>query len=311
MEPMTRREWHRVTVGSLLATAAWPARARAARQRALGAQKKIDSRVAGVQIGAQSYSFRDGPLDGVITGLAAAGLGSCELWQDHVERDATPGVSGDARREALRKWRLTVPLETFKEVRRKFDAAGITLTAYNLSFRDDYTDEEIVRGFEMARAMGVPVITASSTVSVARRLDPVAQKFKIRVGFHNHSDIKPNEFATPDDFATALKGASEYLAINLDIGHFTAANFDAVDYLDKHHDRIVSLHIKDRKRNQGPNVPFGTGDSPIGPVLTRLRDKKWPIPANIEYEYEGTDTVAEVRKCFEYCRKALTEKSSA
>jgi sugar phosphate isomerase/epimerase len=264
-----------------------------------------------VQIGAQSYSFRDRPLDGVIAGLAAAGLGSCELWQDHLERDATAGVSGDARREALRKWRLTVPLETFKEARRKFDAAGITLTAYNLSFRDDYTDEEIVRGFEMARALGVPVITASSTVSVARRLDPVAQKFGIRVGFHNHSDLKPNEFATPEDFATALKGASDHLAINLDIGHFTAANFDAVEFLDKHHARIVSLHIKDRKRNQGPNVPFGTGDTPIVAVLTRLREKKWAIPANIEYEYEGADTVAEVRRCFEYCQKALTDKPSA
>jgi sugar phosphate isomerase/epimerase len=296
MGSMTRREWHQMTIGTLVATAAGT----------LGAQKKIDSRIAGVQIGAQSYSFRDRPLDGVIAGLAAAGLGSCELWQDHVERDAASSVSGDAaKREALRKWRLTVPLETFTEVRRKFDAAGIMLTAYNLSFRDDYTDEEIVRGFEMARALGVKVITASSTVSVARRLDPVAQTFGIRVGFHNHSDIKPNEFATPDDFATALKDASDFLTINLDIGHFTAANFDAVDFLDKHAHRIVSIHIKDRKRNQGPNVLFGTGDSPIVAVLARLRDKEWPIPANIEYEYEGTDTVAEVRRCFEYCKKAL------
>jgi sugar phosphate isomerase/epimerase len=301
MRSMTRRDWHRLTIGSLVATAAWP----------LGAQKKIDSRIAGVQIGAQSYSFRDRPLDEVIAGLAAAGLGSCELWQDHLERDATQGLSGDARREALRKWRLTVPLETFKEARRKFDAAGIALTAYNLSFRDDYTDDEIVRGFEMARALGVTVITASSTVSVARRLDPVARKFGIRVGFHNHSDKKPNEFATPDDFAAALEGASDHLAINLDIGHFTAANFDAVDFLDKHHARIVSLHIKDRKRNEGPNVPFGTGDSPIVAVLRRLRDRKWTIPANIEYEYDGSDTVAEVRRCFEYCKKALDEKGGA
>jgi hypothetical protein len=38
-----------------------------------------------------------------------------------------------------------------------------------------------------------------------------------------------------------------------------------------------------------------------------LRDKEWRIPANIEYEYEGTDTVAEVRKCFEYCKQALAQ----
>ena len=44
---------------------------------------------------------------------------------------------------------------------------------------------------------------------------------------------------------------SNLIAINLDIGHFTAANFDALDYLDKHHDRIVSLHIKDRRAIRG------------------------------------------------------------
>ena len=72
-----------------------------------------------------------------------------------------------------------------------------------------------------------------------------------------------------------------------------------------HHDRIVTLHIKDRKRNDGDNVPFGEGDTPIKPVLALLRDRKWAIPANIEYEYNGGDTVQEVRRCVEYCRAAL------
>jgi sugar phosphate isomerase/epimerase len=85
-----------------------------------------------------------------------------------------------------------------------------------------------------------------------------------------------------------------------------SANFDAVEYLDEHHDRIVSLHIKDRRRDQGPNVVFGEGDTPITAVLQRLRDRKWPIPAHIEYEYAGGDTVEEVKRCLEYCRKALT-----
>jgi sugar phosphate isomerase/epimerase len=102
-----------------------------------------------------------------------------------------------------------------------------------------------------------------------------------------------------------MQGASEYIAINLDIGHFTAANFDAVDFLGKHHDRIVSLHIKDRRRNQGANVPFGEGDTPIKAVLELLRRKRSPFPANIEYEYAGKDTIAEVRRCLDYCKQAL------
>jgi hypothetical protein len=41
-------------------------------------------------------------------------------------------------------------------------------------------------------------------------------------------------------------------------------------------------------------------------VLQLLRTKKYDIPANIEYEYRGTDALAEVKKCFEFCKTALT-----
>jgi sugar phosphate isomerase/epimerase len=206
----------------------------------------------------------------------------------------------------LTKWRVETPPAHFKAVRKKFDAAGIDLYAYNYSFRDNFSDAEIEAGFKMARALGVKVITASSNVSTAKRIDPFARKHKIRVGMHNHSRIAKNEFATPDDFAEAMRGNSEYIAVNLDIGHFTAANFDPVDYLRKNHARIVTLHIKDRKKNQGANVEFGAGDTPIKETLAALRELRLRIPANIEYEYKGADTKAEVRRCLDYCRKALS-----
>lgn len=93
--------------------------------------------------------------------------------------------------------------------------------------------------------------------------------------------------------------------VTLDIGHFTAANFDGVTFLDEHHDRIHALHIKDRKRDQGAGVPFGQGDAPIAAVLHRLRDRKWDIPAHIEFDYRPADVVAEVTTCYDYGRKAL------
>jgi sugar phosphate isomerase/epimerase len=79
-----------------------------------------------------------------------------------------------------------------------------------------------------------------------------------------------------------------------------------VDYIQQHHDRIITLHIKDRKKNQGENMPFGQGDTPFKPVLQLLKKTGWKIPANIESEYRGGDTVVEVTKCYAYCREALS-----
>ena len=287
MSEFTRREWNRLALSTV---ASLPLKSLAV--------SPPNSKIKGVQIGAQSYSFRDRTFDEMIKGMTEVGLNSCELWSGHVEPKDLKGAE-------RRTWRLTTPLTFFSLIGEKFKKAEIELYAYNYSFREDFTDDEIKRGFEMAKAMGARVITASGNVSTAKRIDVYAKQFKMRVGFHNHSNIKENEFATADDFARAMEGNSEYICVNLDIGHFTAANFDAVDYLQKNHRRIVTLHIKDRKRDQGDNVPFGEGDTPIKPVLELLMKNRWNIPANIEYEYKGEDTVAEVKKCFEYCKKSL------
>jgi len=262
-------------------------------------QNKINSTIGGVRLGAQSYSFREKPLDGVIQAMIDIGLGECELFSPHIE---PKGVS----RDDLRKWRLTVPRSELEGVKKKFLVAGINLYALNLSFNDSFTDEEIDRGFDIAKALGVGVITASATLTSAKRVAPFAEKHDMIVAFHGHSDVKdPNQFATPEAFAKALAMSKKY-AINLDIGHFVATNYDPVEFIKAHHKDILVLHLKDRKRDQGPNTPWGEGDTPIKQVLQLLKKEKYPMRALIEYEYRGaSDSVTEVKKCFEYCKEAL------
>jgi len=263
------------------------------------AQKKINSKIDGVLIGAQSYSFREKPLDGVIQAMVEIGLGECELYSPHIEPKRVS-------REDLRKWRLSSPTEEMRAIRKKFDDAGINLCAFNLSFNDSFTDEEIDHGFDMAMALGVRVITSSSTLTSAKRVAPWAEKHNMIVAFHGHSDITdPNQFAKPEAFERAL-AMSPNFAINLDIGHFVAANYDPVEFIKAQHEHILILHLKDRKRNEGPNMPWGQGDTPIKQVLQLLKKEKYPMRALIEYEYKGaSDSVTEVKKCFEYCKEAL------
>jgi sugar phosphate isomerase/epimerase len=261
---------------------------------------KADKNFKGVIIGAQTYSLRDRDADAAIKALNELGITTVEMWSGHAEP-----FKGRVDPKEVTDWRLKVPITHFTDLRKKFNDAGVTIHAYNYSFRENFSDKEIARGFEFANALGAKVITASSNVSTAKKVDPWAKKAKIRVGMHNHSRIVKNEFATPEDFLEAMKGMSKYICVNLDIGHFTAANFEPVKFMEQYYDRIVTLHIKDRKKNQGDNLPFGQGDTPIKEVLTWLKTHKQATPANIEYEYKAADTVGEIRKCLEYCRKIV------
>ena len=279
---------------------------------------KINSTVKGVKLGTITYSFRDFPrtpgkdnADAIIQALTECGIGEIELFAPNIE----PGRAGTIRpntpeaakaREELRQWRLATPMDYFKGMRKKFDDAGINIYAYTVNYRSEFTDPEIDKTFEQAKALGVNTIASSTSVSMTKRLLGFADHHKIYLAFHGHAEYdNPDEFSTPATFQQALD-MSKYARVNLDIGHYTAANLDPIAYIEQHHDRISHLHIKDRKKNKGENVDWGKGDTHIKEALVLLRDKKYPIPAFIEYEYKGAGTsIEEVKKCMAFMKQAL------
>ena len=208
-----------------------------------------------------------------------------------------PGRGMDpAVREALRKWRLEVDLDRYRAVAAKFKSAGLNFFSYNLSFNDSYTDEEIERGLAMAKALGTRIITASSPLTVLPRVAPLAEKHDVIVALHNHMN-------PPEDFATAM-ALSKNMWVNLDVGHFFASGHDPIAYLKAHHKRITNIHVKDRQKNNGREMPFGEGDTPLKEVLQLVRREKYDFPVCIEYV--GPDGPAvELQRCFDYCKAAL------
>ena len=189
-------------------------------------------------------------------------------------------------RQALRAWRIALPLDRFKEVRRKFDAAKLNLFSYVYTLDDHMTDAEIEAAFRQLQALGVPMFTTNQTrVGMGPRIAPLSEKYNIKAAWHPHAEIQdPNEVATPASMEKLL-AMSKSFVINLDIGHFAAGNNDVLAFLKKHHERIAHLHVKDRKRDKGPNVQLGTGDTPIKESATLIRDERWPIMLILEREY--------------------------
>ena len=303
---MTRRSFGLGLTASALALARWPARALTVR---------------GVRLGVQTYSFhnlRKGGLPAVEQIRAAMkrlNLDICELFSPDIEpfpmptfswvpwaRNSSATTAGaleklyseeqhspafQKQREELRAWRTTTPDGYFHDIAGKFREAGIDIYCFNYSFTPDMKDAEIDAGFRQAKALGAKYITSSSTLTTAKRVVPFAEKHRQPIGWHGHSNVKdPDQLSTPDSFAKVMAMSNLY-KINLDIGHFTAAGYDPVEFIEQQHANITNLHIKDRKRNDGENTPLGQGDTNIAGVLRLLRDKHFDIPAFLEYEYLG------------------------
>ncbi len=214
----------------------------------------------------------------------------------------------DAYNAEMKKWRMSATEATFTPVRDKITNAGILLQllCYNMNVATT-TDDEIEYAFMMAKALGVKAMSTSTQVSMAKRLAPFAEKHQLVVGFHGHDNTSdPEEVSTEATFQEVL-AAGKYIGANLDIGHYTAAGGDPVAFIRKYHDRITNLHLKDRKKDHGPNQVWGQGDTPIKPVLDLLVQEKWDIPANIEYEgiNDPDGAVAGITKCFQFIKNAL------
>ena len=243
-----------------------------------------------------------GASGGPPAGAPGGGGGRAQLTPDQqAERQAA--------QDKLAQWRASANAGTWQAVTRKFNEAGVdvTLLCYNMS--DNMKDEDIEYGFRMAEGLGVKGMTTSTTLTMAKRIAPVADKHKLLVGYHGHDATNdPNQTATLESYDT-LMGYGGYNGINLDIGHFTAAGYDAVAFIKKFHARITNLHLKDRKKDHGPNVAvWGTGDTPLKEVLQLLQKEKYPFPANLELEYripQDSNIVAEAKKCFAYVKSCL------
>jgi sugar phosphate isomerase/epimerase len=269
---------------------------------------KKGSKFGGVQIGAITYSYRSMPdqsLGAILNYAVQSGLSSVELMGDPVEQFAGRPQGRDA--EALKKWRETVPMDKFKEIKKMFKAKGVKIDILKLG-EARWSDGEIDYAFNVCKTLGARGITMEISEEAAKRMQPFAEKHNLFVIFHNH--MQPGN---PDFSFDKILALGSMLMLNLDAGHyFGATGKNPCELIERLHNRIASIHIKDKTgpkaASPNKNMPFGQGETPVNEILQLVQKNKWPMTCDIELEYtipEGSDAVKEVVKCVEYCRKAL------
>ena len=275
---------------------------------------KPNSKWSGVQVGMNvPYSFGTRTMSATETlaRTVALGISAVELRSQPVELamgvplSVLEPASGEEKRKAaaLREWRLKNSPAMGAHVRTQYEEAGVRIEILKFDGIYDFSDPEMDYAFHLAKAVGARAISCELEVAGSQRVGQFADKHALMVGYHGHTKT------TAAMFDEACRYAA-HNGINLDIGHFVAGGLGSpIDFIKTRHDRITHIHVKDRKKNDGQNVPYGTGDTPVKEVLRLLRDNKWTgIEATIEYEMDvprGSDRMTEIGRCVQYCRHVL------
>jgi len=132
------------------------------------------------------------PVDVLVRALTACGARECELFAPQVEaqfggphagHDSMSAMSPQMMRRELRKWRLRTPPSYFQAIGSRFQQAGVAIRAWNYSPDGSFSDQEIARGFEMAKALGASLLTVSAEHGMATRIAPFAAEHKMTVAF--------------------------------------------------------------------------------------------------------------------------------
>ena len=280
---------------------------------------KPDSKVAGVQLGLNvPYSFAD-PLmsgDDILKHCVQLNLSAVELRTQPVEvflgaptdlinpKKSAAADDANVNADQLRHWRKSVSMDKVKDFRKNYESAGVLIEIVKVDGIFKMTDAELDYVFTLAKALGGRAISSEISHQDAEleRVGRFADQHQFMVGYHGHATTMPAHWERAFSFA-------KYNGANVDLGHFVAGNnVSPVAFIKQYHDRITHVHLKDRKMHDGPNTPFGEGDTPIAEVLRLIRDNRWNIQGTIEFEYkmpDGSERMTEIARAISYCRAAL------
>ncbi len=291
--------------------------------------KKPNSKVNGVQLGITTYSYRaiSHNLDEVLEYVLKAGVNALEMrsvLEEGLGIPAGPGraprgaeltdkekaeraKAADVAREEQRKWRLSLPMQKYADVRKMYNNAGVDIHIAKF-VPSGWSDEEIDYAFNAANALGAYGITDEASVVACKRLGKFAEKHNSLAIYHTHG-----QFGEPGFDIDTLLSYSPANRLNMDVGHyFGVTGKHPNEILLKYHDRIPMIHMKDKTgpKHATPNTnkPFGQGETPIADILQLLKKEKWPIDVFVELEYEiapDSDPVKETIKCIDYLRNIL------
>jgi sugar phosphate isomerase/epimerase len=251
---------------------------------------------AGFRVGIQSYCFRDKSfgVEKTIQLTRDLGLGWIEFFNGHVPVRSTPSE-------------VAAIVRFCKKTGVTPDACGVH------RFKKD--DDDYRRVFELAKNLGVKVITADPDPESFDSLDKLVAEYQIAIAIHPHGPQKVagkpvlHRWYSAEVIMKAIKDHNLLIGSCLDTGHLIRAAkmghmLDPVQEIRIMGDRNYAIHLKDNDNAHDINVVLGRGVLDVKGVLQALRDVHFRGPLSIEYEANPANPVPDIKECIKVLREA-------
>ena len=235
-------------------------------------------RFGGFDVGLQSYTLREYPIDQALKEINNMGLASVELFDAHFSHNSSP--------------------EEIEAMKEKTKALGITMRGHGVNpFTKDH--EANRRWFEFAKAAGIKNISADPREDAFGSLDKLVEEYQIRIAIHNHGPGARYDKVT--DVLNAIKGHHPLIGACADLGHYIRSGEDPVRVINLLEGRLYGIHLKDfaEQKSKTKGVILGKGHLDVVGVFKALRKVNFPKDGclALEYEENAKNPLADVQEC--------------
>ena len=183
--------------------------------------------------------------------------------------------------------RLDIHSLCIKDFHLPFDSTDEQIKAFHIYMK---SEEEIDRGFEYAKRVGVKLIVGVPNYELLPYVDKKVKEYDYYYAIHLHGpDIKTYPDAT--DVWEHTKDLDPRIGMCLDIGHDLRNGCNPVTDLKKYHTRVFDMHIKDvtDSSKAGVGIEIGRGKIDFPALMKMMREVNYTGMCSLEYEKDMKD----------------------